>query len=84
MSKLALIVATAGTIGLLTPGMLGTGREASAQTLTTLHTFSAPDGRVSQAGLIFDATGALYAAYGQGTSISSSNSLGSSNARQRL
>jgi hypothetical protein len=53
MSKLALIVATAGTIGLLT---LGTGREASAQTLTALHSFSGPDGSAPQAGLIFDAT----------------------------
>ena len=42
MSKLALIVATAGNIGLLT---LGRGREASAQTLTTLDSFSAAPNR---------------------------------------
>jgi hypothetical protein len=73
MSKLTLMVATAGTIALLT---LGTAREVSAQTLTMFHSFTGADGSAPQAGLIFDATGAVrHGAYDQGASISSSNSL---------
>ena len=53
--------------------IVATGREASVQTLTTLDSFSA----TPQA--VFDARGGTY-----DPGVVSLNSLGSSNARQRL
>jgi hypothetical protein len=42
----------------------GCGKEASAQTLTTLHSLGGPDASVREAGLVFDAAGALYGTTG--------------------
>jgi uncharacterized repeat protein (TIGR03803 family) len=72
MSKIVLILAAAGTIGVLALGAGGASAQTSP-TLMTLHSFTGTDGNSPAGGPISDASGALYGttenggAYNRGT-----------------